>query len=57
MKSAPNMWHYTYSRDVPDLREVAIKALSKPTGAGAPERNWADFKWFFVPPRAGGVLS
>ena len=47
MKSAPHKWHYTYSRGVPNLREVAMKVLSKPTGAGAPERNWADFKMVF----------
>ena len=47
MKSAPHKWHYTYSRGVPDLREVAMEVLSKPTGAGAPERNWADFKMVF----------
>ena len=30
---------YIYSRGFPDLREVAIKVLFKPTSAGAPERN------------------
>ena len=49
MKSAPHKWHYTYSLGVLDLREVAMEVLSKPTGAGAPERNWADFKMVFDP--------
>jgi hypothetical protein len=38
---------FTYSRGAPDLREVAMELLSKPTGAGALERNRADFKMGF----------
>ena len=43
-------WHSTHSRHNPEYRKLAIVVLSKPIGAGAPERNWADVKtvWDFT---------
>jgi len=37
-------WHSTYSRHNPHMRKLGMIVLSKPIGAGAPERNWADVK-------------
>jgi hypothetical protein len=42
--SAGEEWHSTYSRHNPEFRKLAMVVLSKPIGAGAPERNWADVK-------------
>jgi|GEM_PF-3230808 hypothetical protein len=47
VKKAPHSWHYSHSMDHPALRQVGMKVLSKPTGAGAPERNWADVKYLY----------
>ena len=56
-KSAPHEWHAAWSTG--HVRRVGMVVLSKPTGAGAPERNWADVEVVFDKkrasfPRAGG---
>ena len=49
-KSLEEKFWSTYSRHNPEFRKLAIVVLSKPIGAGAPERNWADVKtvWDFT---------
>ena len=44
-KSAPHEWHAAWSTG--HVRRVGMAVLSKPTGAGGPERNWADVKAVF----------
>jgi len=42
VETAPHEWHRAWSNG--HARRVAVVVLSKSTGAGAPERNWADVK-------------
>ena len=43
--TAPHEWHRAWSNG--HARRVAMVVLSKSTGAGAPERSWADVKVVF----------
>jgi len=45
ISAAPQLWHAVWSTG--HARRMAMVVLSKPTGAGAPERNWADVKAVF----------
>ena len=41
-KSSPHEWHSAWSTE--HVRRVVMALLSKPTGAGAPVRSWADVR-------------
>jgi hypothetical protein len=36
-------WWASWGATLPELREVAMRALAQPMGAGAGERNWSTY--------------